>query len=44
MVRMEEEELRLYDYIFAPQQVEAGVLAAGVDPARIVPSSFGSEC
>ncbi len=41
MVRMEEEELRLYDYIFAPQQVEAGVLAAGVDPARIVPSSFG---
>ena len=40
-VRMEEDELRLYDYVFAPQQVEAGVLEAGVDPARIVPSSFG---
>ena len=41
IVRMEEEELRLYDYVFAPKQVEAGLLAAGVDPARIVPSSFG---
>ena len=40
-VRIEEEELRLYDYVFTPKQVEAGVLAAGVDPARIVPSSFG---
>jgi glycosyltransferase involved in cell wall biosynthesis len=40
-VRLEDEQLRLYDYIFTPIQVEPGVLAAGVDPARIVPSSFG---
>jgi glycosyltransferase involved in cell wall biosynthesis len=40
-VRLEDEQLRLFDYVFAPKQVEPGVLAAGVDPARIVPSSFG---
>ena len=40
-VRLEDEQLRLYDYIFTPKQVEPGVLEAGVDPARIVPSSFG---
>lgn len=40
-VRLEEEELPLYDYVFTPKQAEPGVLASGVDPDRIVPSSFG---
>jgi glycosyltransferase involved in cell wall biosynthesis len=40
-VRLEDEQLRLYDYVFTPKQAEPGVLEAGVDPARIVPSSFG---
>jgi glycosyltransferase involved in cell wall biosynthesis len=42
-VDLEEEQLQLYDFVFTPKQAEPGVLAAGVDPARIVPSSFGWE-
>jgi glycosyltransferase involved in cell wall biosynthesis len=40
-IQLEDEQLRLYDYVFAPKQAESSVLAAGVDRGRIVPASFG---
>jgi glycosyltransferase involved in cell wall biosynthesis len=40
-VQLELEQLQLYDFIFSPKQVEAGLLAAGISPDRIVPATFG---
>lgn len=41
-VEREREELALYDYVFASNpMVEESLLEAGVEPMRIIPSSFG---
>ncbi|MDB5482521.1 MAG: hypothetical protein JWO83_3574 [Caulobacteraceae bacterium] len=40
-VAEEREQLALYDYVFASNQVEPGLIEAGVDPSRILPTSFG---
>jgi glycosyltransferase involved in cell wall biosynthesis len=40
-VAREREQLHLYDYVLAPKQTEPGLIDAGVDPARIIPASFG---
>jgi glycosyltransferase involved in cell wall biosynthesis len=41
LVEYESQELPLYDHVFASKQVEATLVDAGVDPARILPSAFG---
>jgi glycosyltransferase involved in cell wall biosynthesis len=40
-VAEEREQLALYDHVFASNQVERGLIDAGVDPSRILPTSFG---
>jgi glycosyltransferase involved in cell wall biosynthesis len=41
-VERERQELALYDYVFASNaEVETSLIAAGVKPERIVPTSFG---
>jgi glycosyltransferase involved in cell wall biosynthesis len=40
-IEAERQELPLYDHVFASKQVEATLVEAGVNPARILPSAFG---